>query len=370
MTATDHPSVAMQAPMFEFTAEHDALREVLLKFLASTSTLEPHKRWRRLLTEVGLGDILCAPDGGESRASAIEHAIAAEALGAVLLGGQLMSTAAIGVLSSMDDVWSAVTEQVRAGQRAVSAAVSLTCAGTSGVEFSEATGQYVASEFVEPTWDFIAGAFVVVDGSLDGEPAITLFDGAAGGFSGLSGFDPSRPLGRLQCRGATPLAVTSGAAAADALTTIRHRLDLIVSAELLGLSQWVLDATVQYVGQRVQFGRTIGSFQAVKHRLADLLAQVELTRSAVYAAAWQIEDQPSAIQTDVDLAVAAVLARETALDTTRAAVQLHGGIAITAEHWAHRYLRRAHSMVALTGSAGSHRRRLAALFDIAEGCDV
>ncbi|MCV7086173.1 acyl-CoA dehydrogenase [Mycolicibacter hiberniae] len=148
---------------------------------------------------------------------------------------------------------------------------------------------------------------------------------------------------------------------------MRRRADLVLSAELLGVAQRVLDGTVDYVSRRVQFGRTIGSFQAVKHRLADMLAQVELTRSAVYGAAWQLGDGPVTVQAEVDLAVAAALARQTAVEATKAAVQLHGGIGITWEHWAHRYLRRAHAVIALTGAASRHRGRLAGLIDSRDG---
>ncbi|ORA65912.1 acyl-CoA dehydrogenase [Mycolicibacterium insubricum] len=144
----------------------------------------------------------------------------------------------------------------------------------------------------------------------------------------------------------------------------------MTAAELLGAAQHVLDGTVGYVDKRVQFGRTIGSFQAVKHRLVDLLAAVELTRSAVYGAAWRLTDDPGSPGTDIDLAVAAVLSRQTALAVTKAAVQLHGGIAITWEHWAHRYLRRANSTVALTGSPSAWRQRLADLIDRRDGYGV
>ncbi|CAM3095510.1 acyl-CoA dehydrogenase family protein [Mycobacterium intermedium] len=343
--------------MFEFTAEQDALREVLREYFAATATLDGRLRWRRLLTEVGADDILLG--GDESDSTATELSILAEEAGAALSGAAVVSAAALAPLLDDDD-WASVAAPVRRGQHGVSAAISLTGFGEP---------QHPADGTAQPLWDFDDDALVVLDDHLDGEPVIIAFAGATLGLQRLSGLDPSRSLGRITRRDSPPLLMRAGAAAVDALRAIRRRADLVISAELLGVSQWALDATVEYVGQRVQFGRTVGSFQAIKHRLADLLAQVELARSAVYGAAWQLEYRPSAAQTDVDLAVAAVLAREAALDVTKAAVQLHGGIGITWEHWAHRYLRRAHSVIALTGAPGLHRRRLAALVDARDGID-
>lgn len=360
------PSTQIDTRIFEFTAEHDALRSVLSGYFASTTTVDPRARWERLLTEVGVDEILLGPENAESSATAVELAILAEEAGAALFGGPLLSTAALAPLTSGEG-WAPLIDQMRRGKRGLCAAVSLTGFGDSVVTLAGGPEGCRAGGVVEPIWDFVHDGLVAVAGSLDGEPAIAVFDGAAVGFTGLPGLDLSREVGRISCDNTRPSLVSFGAA--DTLATIRQRSDLVVSAELLGVAQRVLDATVEYVGQRVQFGRTVGSFQAVKHRLADMLAQVELARSAVYGAAWQLASRPLATQTAVDLAVAAVLAREAAAGLTKAAVQLHGGIAITWEHCAHRYLRRAYSVIALTGAAGRHRRRLAALVQCRDGAD-
>lgn len=330
-------STQLDAPMFAFTDEHDALREVLRDYFAATADVERGVRWRRLLTEVGLDDLLFDDDGG----SAVEWVILAEEAGAALFDGPLLSATAVGPLAGAP-----AFDRVRSGECGVSAAVSLT---------------RVDAGSGDDCWDFSANTVVVRE--IDGEPAVVVEDGAAAGLRALSGLDLSRVVGRAGG------AVTSSplVCSPETLATMRRRGDLVLSAELLGVAQRVLDGTVDYVRQRVQFGRTIGSFQAVKHRLADLLAQVELTRSAVYAAAWQFPD--GSAQAEVDLAVAAVLSRQTAVEMTKAAVQLHGGVAITWEHWAHRYLRRAHAVTALTGTAGHHRRRLAALLEAGERAD-
>jgi alkylation response protein AidB-like acyl-CoA dehydrogenase len=134
---------------------------------------------------------------------------------------------------------------------------------------------------------------------------------------------------------------------------------LAYSAELLGLSQRMLDVTVQYAKDRVQFGQPIGSFQAVKHRCADMLVDVEGMRSAVYYAAWCLAAR------DRDASVAASTAKtwcsDAAMRVMGSALQVHGGIGFTWEHDVHLYLKRAQLDALCFGDATWHRTRLARL---------
>ena len=136
-----------------------------------------------------------------------------------------------------------------------------------------------------------------------------------------------------------------------------QRAAVAYSAELLGLSQRALDLSVAYAGERVQFGRPIGSFQAVKHRCADMLVDVEGMRSAVYWAAWCVAEG------DPDAAVAASVAKcwcsDAATRVMASALQVHGGIGFTWEHDLHLYLKRAHLDALSFGDAAYHRTRLA-----------
>jgi alkylation response protein AidB-like acyl-CoA dehydrogenase len=129
-----------------------------------------------------------------------------------------------------------------------------------------------------------------------------------------------------------------------------------MAAMQVGAAQRCLDMTVAYSKERVQFGRPIGSFQALKHRMADMLVAVETARSASWAAAW------SAAHRDGDLPTRAAIAKawcSEALSTVAAeTVQLHGGIAITWEHDAQLYFKRAHALSQLFGQPREHRRRL------------
>ncbi|MFD0535864.1 acyl-CoA dehydrogenase family protein [Actinomadura luteofluorescens] len=134
---------------------------------------------------------------------------------------------------------------------------------------------------------------------------------------------------------------------------------MALAAEQLGGAQRTLDMTVEYAKVRHQFGRPIGSFQAVKHRCADMFVLVESARSAVLNAAAAADESPD------ELLAAAALAQaycsEAFFHTAGEAIQLHGGIGFTWEHDAHLYFKRARSSRELFGSPDRHRERLAAL---------
>ncbi len=140
-----------------------------------------------------------------------------------------------------------------------------------------------------------------------------------------------------------------------ALARARDLACIALSAEQVGAAQQALRRTVQYTLTRVQFGRPIGSFQAVQHRLADLHVLVESARSLSYAAA---------AAGDTDLGPRAAAAHAYCCEAlTRAAgemIQLHGAIGVTWEHDAHRYLKRAHATAQLFGPPAEHVARIAA----------
>lgn len=169
--------------------------------------------------------------------------------------------------------------------------------------------------------------------------------------------DQSIRLARLDVASAEATVVGSAAPA-------RERAELVGAASIaalaVGLSERALRMTVDYARERVQFGRPIGSFQAVKHRLADVLARVEMARSASWAASYTLADA------DADPAEAAFLthtaasyAVETAALAAGECVQLHGGIAITWEHDAHLVFKRAHALGQLFGAPHRHRAAVA-----------
>jgi alkylation response protein AidB-like acyl-CoA dehydrogenase len=132
-----------------------------------------------------------------------------------------------------------------------------------------------------------------------------------------------------------------------------------VAAEQVGGATQILDDAIEYAKLRVQFGRPIGSFQAIKHRCADLFVQIEGARSAAFfAAAMLQDDDPEAV---LAASVAKAWCSEAFTAAAKAAVQIFGGIGFTWEHDCHLYLRRAKTDELLNGTPAEHRHKIAAL---------
>jgi len=169
------------------------------------------------------------------------------------------------------------------------------------------------------------------------------------------GMDLTRSLGWLELD-STPATLLGGPELCAALI---DRASVAVSAEMLGAAQHVLEMTVEYAKDRVQFGRPIGSFQAVKHRCADMLVDVEGMRSAVYYAAWCIADgNPDA---PAAASAAKIWCSEAAARVMASGLQVHGGIGFTWEHDLHLFVKRSQLDQVSFGDAPWHRDRLAAL---------
>ena len=168
--------------------------------------------------------------------------------------------------------------------------------------------------------------------------------------------DATRPQARLAFRDVTaePVAVLDTTAV---LEEALDRAGVLLAAEQLGTAERAMEMAVAYAKERRQFGRPIGSFQAVKHLCADMLVGVESLRSAVRAAAWAID--AAAPDRAVWAGLAQALSSQVAAEVTDAALHVHGGIGFTWEHDAHLYFRRALGDAALLGGADHHRARLA-----------
>jgi alkylation response protein AidB-like acyl-CoA dehydrogenase len=155
----------------------------------------------------------------------------------------------------------------------------------------------------------------------------------------------------------------------DVLLTERSQLRgaLGTAAVLIGLSQRLLDMTVDYVKQREQFGAPIGSFQAIKHALASALLAHSFARPAVLAASWSLaHDEPVAAQR---VSMAKVMAAEAALQVTRAAIQCHGAIAYTTEYDLHLFAKRVWALAPAWGTVQWHRARLGAELGLTSGTE-
>jgi alkylation response protein AidB-like acyl-CoA dehydrogenase len=176
----------------------------------------------------------------------------------------------------------------------------------------------------------------------------------------VGSLDMTRPLAEVDLDGAdrSLLAHDASAAIDRALLTGAG----LLASEQVGVARWSLETTIAYLKERRQFGRIVGGFQALKHRLADLYAEVEQADAAArYAAATLALDDPDA---PVAVAVAAAYCGEVAVHAAEEAIQLHGGLGMTWEHPAHLHLKRAKADELLLGSPEAHRAALAVLVDL------
>ena len=171
----------------------------------------------------------------------------------------------------------------------------------------------------------------------------------------LQSIDPLRTLGDVEFSGAEAevLDVDSAAAVCAQLELLAGCL---LSWEMVGAAERCLEMATDYALTRHQFGRPIGSFQAIKHRLADMLIQVETARSAAYRAGWDLGGDATA---EANTHMALAYCGEALIEVAAENIQVHGGMGFTWEHDAHLYLRRARSDLGILGSPSHHRRILA-----------
>ncbi|MEU5951937.1 acyl-CoA dehydrogenase family protein [Streptomyces sp. NPDC047525] len=351
-----------------YSEEEEALRSVVRGLLADhcdatavlarTESAEPHDRelWKALTDGMGLAGLLVPEELGGQGATHREAAVVLEELGRAVAPVPYLTSAVIAteaLLACDSDAARELLGMLAAGRTvgvltvplatAPGGALPDVCAqdGTLHGSVPGVADAVAADVFLVPTG---AGLFAV-DATEDG---VTV--------APQTSLDLTRPLATVTFEGARARAVgpESGPAVRRGL---RAGAGLLAS-EQLGLADWCLTETVRYTKERTQFNRPVGSFQALKHRLAQLWLEVVNIRAAARNAA----DTLAAASADAD--VAAALAQAYASPATvhiaEEALQLHAGIGMTWEHPVHLYLKRAKSDSLALGSVGRHREELAA----------
>ncbi len=184
----------------------------------------------------------------------------------------------------------------------------------------------------------------------------------------LPTMDQTRKQAQLEFHNVTVDAANVMQSPGCAWTLLQKIIDLAtvaISADQLGGSQQTLDSTVAYLQQRVQFGRVIASYQAVKHKAADMMVKVEASRSAVYYAACIADEALQGATQGAQLAEAASIAKAYCSDAyfhnAGTGIQLHGGVGFTAEYDIQLYFKRAKSTETFLGDGAFHRERLACI---------
>ncbi|MDR7303819.1 acyl-CoA dehydrogenase family protein [Haloactinomyces albus] len=356
------------------TMVRDLLRKRSDSAAVRTAVAQPkgydESLWSVLCEQVGVAALAIPEKYGGAGFTLSETHVVLEELGAALTPSPLLGSAVLAaqaVLLSGDETTCAELLPGIASGKSVAA---LVWAGPDG---SWSTGSLpVTAKQQDGGWVLDGTGAFVLDGdhadvllvlaSIDSRPALFRVDPAQHGVHRAPSptMDQTLRLTVIDLDGAEATLVS-----ADADVFLPTLRDIACSAEAamqVGAAQRCLDMTVAYTKERRQFGRPIGSFQALKHRMADMLVEVETARSAAWAAA------QSAAQRDEDLPARAALAKawcSEAFNTVAAeTIQLHGGIAITWEHDAHLYFKRAHATAQLFGRPHEHRARLQDLYGL------
>jgi len=355
------------------------------KTLARTESAETYDDglWHAVAGELGCAGLLIPEHDGGAGASYREAASVAETLGASVapvpfIGSAVVATAALlSVASGAAETQArTVTDLLRRmadGSATAALAAGFTTAPRGAFPFSVR----VAGSRPGDAQAGVARLRGTVSGVADALPAGVLLVPAEGVPSALylvdvsaagvakapvTSLDMTRQLCDLSFDDAPGTLIASGAAATRAIGAALTAGTGMLAAEQVGLAQRCLDMTLAYTKQRHQFARPVGSFQALKHRMADVWVGVTQARAASrYAAACLAAGHPD---TDVAVAVAKAYCSEVAVRAAEECVQMHGGIGFTWEHPAHLYLKRAKADSLGFGTADAHRAALAALVNL------
>jgi alkylation response protein AidB-like acyl-CoA dehydrogenase len=347
------------------TEEQHDLQRTVRRLLERSGDTEV---WPRLTGEVGVAALAVPEKYDGAGFSVLESMLVLEELGRTLtpspmLGSGVLATQAL--LLSGDD---AACADLLPGMAAGRTTTAVAWAGSDGSWQPDATG-VTADRTSEGACSLTGRAHYVLDGDVADHLLVAARTGERIGLiavpAGQSGMERHATSGMDLTRGLTTLTldhcegrpVGTDGDGPRVLSQVRDLGCAALAMEQVGAAARCLELTVGYTKEREQFGRPIGSFQALKHRLADLYVLVETARSAAYAAAWAAAD-PDEEDRAHWAAVAKVHCSEALSAVASEAVQMHGGIAITWEHDAQRYLKRAHGSAALFGQPRSFVARL------------
>lgn len=382
MTATT-PSPA--APGLLYSDVEDDLRAAVRAVLADRcgpaavlgriETDEPYDPalWRVLGGELGLAGLLVPEEYGGQGGTAREAAVVLEELGGAVapvpfLGSAVLAASALVGCAEAGDAAVPLLGRLAAGEVTAALAVPLSAAPGGGFPAGvrvDAAGRL--SGRVTSVADAVGADVLVVPADGPDGPALHEVAVESAVLRRPVSLDLTRPLTDVTLESAPGRLLAAGETARAALERALLTGAGLLASEQLGAAQWCLDETVGYLKQRHQFGRVVGSFQALKHRLADLWLEVVSARAAARGAAaalasWQSPQERA--EAEIAVAVAQAYVSPVAVRAAEEAVQLHGGIGMTWEHPAHLYLKRAKADEIALGSPGHHRRRLAALVDL------
>jgi alkylation response protein AidB-like acyl-CoA dehydrogenase len=340
---------------FDFTEDQKLLQETVRDFLAgecgpdavralwSTETGRSRALWKQL-AEVGLVGLLVPEANGGMGLSEVDFVLLGEEVGRAALAEPVIATAAVAapLLAEIGGELAARwLDPIAAGEAIVAV----------GHPVSPLVDDAQVADLLLLARDGELHAVAPSDAKLAAQPAN----------------DPARRVATVEFAASPATRIASGDRARALLDAALDRGALAASAQLLGACDRLIQIAVDYTSQRVQFGVPIGSFQAVKHALADVKVKLEYARPLVYRAADSVAR--GLPQRSVHVSMAKVAASEAALRGARAALQAHGAIGYTWEQDVHIWMRRAWSLDYVWGSQRFHRQRMAE-FALAPGAPL
>ena len=363
---------------FAFSPEQEELRRTVRQFLDKTSPETDVRRlmatepgydadaWDRMADELGLLGLAIPESRGGAGAGFTELGIVAQEMGRALFCGPYFSTAvlaATALLEAADDAaqrsW---LPAIAAGELVATVAIPGTLASGGAADSA------VAAREAADGWVLDGAAGFVLDGhvadlvlvpAVIGE-GISLFAvwGPAPGLARtlLPAFDATRKYARLDFAATPATLLGTAGGAAPALARVYDLGCVALACEQVGVAERALDMARDYALLRTQFGRPIGSFQAIKHKLADVLLEVEAARSAAWYGLWAADARPD--QLPVVASIAQATCSAAAYLATAENMQVHGGIGYTWEHPAQLYFRRATTSRMWLGDPAGHYERL------------
>jgi len=370
---------------FTVDNERDELRKVARSFLEATMPAARHRRTDasddggdeahyRSLTEMGWHALGLEEEVGGSGGTWLDLVVVLEEMGRVLLRSAFFATTVLGAqaiaaVGSVDQR----REWIGAiGRGEVTATVALPARDgrwddpATSLEVQRDGDTWRASGTIERVIDGASAGLILVAGRTSAGPRLFVVDSAQPTVvsTSLETLDLTRPMARVEFRAATavPLGPIGTDGPVDHAALLARLFDLFtvgLAAEQLGCAERSLEQAIAYARTRTQYGQAIASFQAIKHRCADVFLAVETARSTVRHAATLASESADDTTLALAASVAKVAASRAAIMAAGANVQIHGGIGITWEHDAHLYLRRAKSSELLNGSLSGHRERIA-----------
>ncbi|MDQ3876872.1 MAG: acyl-CoA/acyl-ACP dehydrogenase [Actinomycetota bacterium] len=361
---------------FAFTSEQEMLRGQTRSYLADRFPIDrvielaesddgwDEKSWREI-AELGWTGLSIAEAQGGSEMGFIEEAVILEEMGRALYPGPYTATVGfcLPALRRADELASAIA----AGELSATAAWTESSSddGWDGIETHAKTSDGAWS--ITGTKELVPDAqtaqvFVVTAVTDEGPGLFGVRVGDRVRVEELGTVDRTRRLGRVQFEGAAATSLSTGSDAAALWRELGLRSAASLALEAVGIAQRALEMAIEHAGSREQFGKKIGSYEAVSHNVANTYVATELARSLAYWAAWCVAESDE--QAEIAVAAAKSAGADAAVLACENAIQVHGGMGFTWEHPLHRYYKRAEWIASYGGSSSAQRKVIAAsLFD-------